>query len=326
MKKKTSNTRTLKKKPTPPAKRILPEISLTMLIAGGVVTLLVVAMTFALVRFYAEPANSVVARVGNISIRRNDVIDEVFHVASTLAWDYVDMFPEDVDIDMDRIFRDGLTFGRVIREDAARMIAVYKLVEEFGAELGADFDHVTSPDDVIWGAAQLVMMNPDEAARFAPYMPDSPEEIEQQAMAILERAHAGEDFDLLVETYSHDSGAPAEGYTFVAGAMVGEFYEATKALEIGEISDLVRTQFGFHIIQRVEPNPDGMIMRNPEIEPDEDEYLLGAKHILVPSEITEEIDDTMRAVFSYFEARRDEIGVRFTRALDNIPLDFHDGE
>ena len=84
------------------------------------------------------------------------------------------------------------------------------------------------------------------------------EEAEELATALLARARAGEDFAMLVQTYGEDPGMQREpdGYTFVAGAMVEPFYEATKALEIGEISDLVPTSFGIHIILRIEPpNP-----------------------------------------------------------------------
>lgn len=65
-------------------------------------------------------------------------------------------------------------------------------------------------------------------------------------------------FDELMKEYSEDGRnengdlyAP-EGYTFVyPGQMVTEFEEGATALEIGEISDPIQSQFGYHIILRI---------------------------------------------------------------------------
>ena len=66
----------------------------------------------------------------------------------------------------------------------------------------------------------------------------------------------GEDFDTLMNEYSDDTGLSSypDGYTFTEGDMVDEFYDATIALEIGEIDDeIVTSDYGYHIIKRVEP-------------------------------------------------------------------------
>lgn len=71
------------------------------------------------------------------------------------------------------------------------------------------------------------------------------------AQSILDRAKAGEDFDALVEEFNEDPGATEEGYTFGKGEMVAEFETAAFALKIGEISDIVETTYGYHIIKRI---------------------------------------------------------------------------
>ena len=80
------------------------------------------------------------------------------------------------------------------------------------------------------------------------------DDAEKQALAqsILDRINAGEDFDALMAEFNEDTGEPQEGYTFVEGEMVSEFYEAALALEVGKVSDLVKSTYGYHIIKKVE--------------------------------------------------------------------------
>ncbi len=78
-------------------------------------------------------------------------------------------------------------------------------------------------------------------------------EAKKKAEEVLAKAKNGEDFDKLVEEYNEDPGATAEGYTFANdGTMVQEFADASFALSIDEISDLVETDYGYHIIKRLE--------------------------------------------------------------------------
>ncbi len=71
------------------------------------------------------------------------------------------------------------------------------------------------------------------------------------AQEVLDKAKAGEDFTALMEEYNEDPGEPEEGYYFPAGKMVEEFEEASFALKDGEISDIVETSYGYHIIKRL---------------------------------------------------------------------------
>lgn len=76
----------------------------------------------------------------------------------------------------------------------------------------------------------------------------------QKAEEVLEKAKAGEDFDALVAEYGEDPGMESnlDGYYFTTGQMVEEFEESSFALQPGEISGLVETSYGYHIIQRLE--------------------------------------------------------------------------
>ncbi len=83
----------------------------------------------------------------------------------------------------------------------------------------------------------------DEAAR---------QTAEQEAAAVLQRLRDGEDFAALAKAHSDDPGSAANGGDLgwvEPGLMVAPFEQAAFALDKGQISELVRTDFGFHIIQ-----------------------------------------------------------------------------
>lgn len=77
------------------------------------------------------------------------------------------------------------------------------------------------------------------------------------AEEVLAKVNAGEDFEALVETYSGDPGkVDNKGiYEFYRGEMVPEFEEAALALDIGEVSDLVLSDYGYHIIEKLDMVP-----------------------------------------------------------------------
>jgi foldase protein PrsA len=87
-------------------------------------------------------------------------------------------------------------------------------------------------------------------------------EQKKKAEDILAKAKTGEDFASLVRQYSEDTGSVDDGgeYTFGKGDMVPEFEAAAYSLNPGQISDLVKTKFGFHIIKLEERIPKGQAL------------------------------------------------------------------
>ncbi|QEK11078.1 hypothetical protein FQB35_01125 [Crassaminicella thermophila] len=77
-------------------------------------------------------------------------------------------------------------------------------------------------------------------------------EKEEEAKDILKKIKAGEDFEELAKKYSKDPGSAAQGGNlgvFPKGMMVPEFEKVAFSLKDGEVSEPVKTQFGYHIIK-----------------------------------------------------------------------------
>ena len=68
---------------------------------------------------------------------------------------------------------------------------------------------------------------------------------------LLKKARAGGDFAALAKENSEDPGSKDKGgeYTFRRGRMVPEFEKAAFSLKVGEVSDVVTTSYGYHIIK-----------------------------------------------------------------------------
>ena len=77
---------------------------------------------------------------------------------------------------------------------------------------------------------------------------------QSEALAVLERLKKGEKFGKLARELSIDSGSAKRdgdlGY-FGRGVMVKSFEESAFKLQVGSISEPIKTEFGYHIIKRL---------------------------------------------------------------------------
>jgi peptidyl-prolyl cis-trans isomerase SurA len=91
-----------------------------------------------------------------------------------------------------------------------------------------------------------------------------------KAKGILDRVNAGEGFELLAGLYSEDIASAQEGGLLdwaPRGTFVKEFEAAAYKLKAGEVSGLVETPFGYHIIQMVERRGDMIQVKHILIRP-----------------------------------------------------------
>lgn len=80
-------------------------------------------------------------------------------------------------------------------------------------------------------------------------------EIYKKMKKILNRARQGEDFGELAQQYSEDPGSKDRGglyEDFARGTMVKPFEEAAFKVPVGELSDIIETRYGYHILKVVD--------------------------------------------------------------------------
>jgi hypothetical protein len=103
--------------------------------------------------------------------------------------------------------------------------------------------------------ASHVLIQYKGSMRAAPTITRSKEDAKKLATEVMNKAKKGQDFATLAKQYSDEPGAKDRAGAlgkFTKGQMVKPFADAAFALKPGEISAVVETDFGFHVIKRTE--------------------------------------------------------------------------
>lgn len=152
-----------------------------------------------------------------------------------------------------------------LREDARTDLLVNRFLEaEVNSKISVKPSDVSTyyeknPDrfqqpEAVRASHILVIVPPDANAA-------TKASLKARAETALKAAKAGQDFAKLARQYSQDSSAQRGGdLGFVPrGQTVPAFENAAFALQPGQVSDLVETQFGFHVIKLAEKRPAGTV-------------------------------------------------------------------
>ncbi len=145
----------------------------------------------------------------------------------------------------------------------ARIYSMVMKSQEVQSEIEEDFNSFV-PDGVNLGdytqddkgSVKHILLMVNDTTNIDPAATPDPEAYDDAtaaalAQTIAEQAKAGEDFDSLMEQYNQDTGETSAGYTFGEGEMVPEFEEAAFALALDQVSDPVKTDYGYHVIKRI---------------------------------------------------------------------------
>ncbi len=176
----------------------------------------------------------------------------------------------------------GMPIGRIkreIREDVRKRLMIEKLKQQkFGMMTVSGYevekfyetykDSLPEVPDMVELYHIMIVPKPVDSVEQAVY---------QKAKAILDSIKSGGDFEYFARVYSEDRATAKDGGDLGwvrRGMFVKEFEEAVFRLQEGQVSDVVRTPFGYHIIQLVE-------RRGEQVHP---------RHILFKVPLTEESD------------------------------------
>jgi len=99
------------------------------------------------------------------------------------------------------------------------------------------------------------LLNEEKEDEAKAYLEEKLKDIEPKAQEVLSKIGKGEDFEKLLDEYGEDPGMKdnEEGYLVRQdGQFIPEFEEAVFQLSVGQVSDLVPSQFGYHIIKLYE--------------------------------------------------------------------------
>jgi parvulin-like peptidyl-prolyl isomerase len=173
-------------------------------------------------------------------------------VDSTLASRYkkfggVDFYREQMEaagIDFN-VYLEGMKTGLLIRKYLDKEIGNPKDISE--EEISKRFEEKYTGDQK--ASAQHILLNTQGKSA------EEKQNIRKKMEGILSEARSGKDFGELAQKYSEDPGSKDRGglyEDFERGDMVKPFEDAAFTTPIGEISDIVETQYGFHIIKVVD--------------------------------------------------------------------------
>jgi peptidyl-prolyl cis-trans isomerase C len=162
----------------------------------------------------------------------------------------------------------NLIVQKFIQENITKKLTVTPTeVTEYYNGHTADFKH---PDLI--RSSHILIAIPESAGE------EQKKALLQRAETLAERARKGEDFAKLAKDNSMDASASQGGDIGLtqSGDLAPEYEAAAAKLKVGEISGVVKTRFGYHVIKLTDRKPAGTATLD-EVRADLTEYLKNQK-------------------------------------------------
>lgn len=164
---------------------------------------------------------------------------------------YDNMMAKEGDSLSNMLLQTGMTQDE-LRGKMRQQLAMFKLVEAKKGSLDPteeDLEKAYQEDSVRVRASHILL--PLEGSQDEAQLPEDSLKGEALAESLLKRINDGEEFEKLASEYSICPSSRNGGDLglFGRGKMIGEFEDAAFGMKPGEVSGIVKTQFGYHIIK-----------------------------------------------------------------------------
>jgi len=168
-------------------------------------------------------------------------------------------------------FKESLASSQLTQELYRYMLNIsslyYKLFVDMYGENGekfSDADSIAYADENGYMQAKHILLLSKEDETENAQVKTNIEALLSDLKATADKDELLAKFDELMTANTEDGGLETypDGYLFREGDMVAEFFTATQALEAGEISDVVETDYGYHIILRLPIDPDTTVFNS----------------------------------------------------------------
>ena len=160
----------------------------------------------------------------------------------------------EIELELGKVIKDQFLAERVQRGISSDVkVTPAEVREFFNQQNDADIPVVPTKVEV----AQIIV-KPEISV-------EQKDKLRDKLNSFRERVYNGEDFKMLATLYSDDPGSATKGgeLGFVnRGDLVPEFERAAFRLKAGEISEVVESQFGFHIVQLIERRGEQINVRH----------------------------------------------------------------
>ncbi len=205
-------------------------------------------------------------------------IETVYNSLTSLAainssWGVIDndsSLPAEVVEQINAVSDEEYALAGVLRANVVKLNRLSYMVQKAQQMLYNSIDEKSATDyyNQNFVCAKHVLISTIDETTGQPLTGRFLEAAKDKAETVVRRANSGASFDKLIEEYGQDPGMKSspDGYVFTYGEMVKPFEEATYALAENKISDIVETDYGYHIIKRLPlPEIDASVLESVKV-------------------------------------------------------------